>query len=530
LSKNNSKRPNKSGAFFVALGIFLSRIAGLIRERAFAHYFGNSDASDAFKAALKIPNFLQNLFGEGVLSASFIPVYAHLLAEEDKEIEAQKVASTIWSLLFLMTSILVLLGVFLTPLLIDLIAPGFHGEKRDLTIKLVQIFFPGTGLLVMSAWCLGILNSHRKFFLSYVAPVIWNVSIIMVLIFFGKKTPQFNLAIYTAYGLVLGSFLQFIIQFPYALKLIKKFHLKINISSHHIKTVIKNFFPVVITRGVVQVSAYIDSMLASLLPTGAVSSLAYAQTLYLLPVSLFGMSVSASELPEMSSLVGDQNEIYKKLRERLDKGLSRIAFFIIPSVCAFLFLGDVIISAIFQSGEFNHQNTINVWWVLAGSTVGLLASTLGRLYSSSFYALKDTKTPLKFAFIRVFLTTILGILFAFTIPQILEINASFGTAGLTASAGLSGWIEFFLLRRSLNFKIGQTGLDIPYQLKLWFAGVISGIVGLFIHKSIHLGHILSAIVIISIFGTIYFSITYFFKIDESKKIIDKIIKKLAFDF
>ena len=176
--------PSKRHAFLVAAGIFLSRIAGLIRERVFAHYFGNSDAADAFKAAFRIPNFLQNLFGEGVLSASFIPVYAGLLAREDDE-EARRTAGAVASLLALTTSILVLIGVLATPYLIDAIAPGFHGEKRELTIRLVRILFPGAGLLVFSAWCLGILNSHRRFFLSYTAPVIWNVAMIATLWGFG---------------------------------------------------------------------------------------------------------------------------------------------------------------------------------------------------------------------------------------------------------------------------------------------------------------------------------------------------------
>lgn len=148
---------------FVAAGILLSKIAGLVRGRVFAHYFGNSDAADAFGAALRIPNFLQNLFGEGVLSASFIPVYARLRAEKKDE-EATELAETIFALLFLSTSVLVAVGVLATPWLIDAIAPGFHGEKRQLTITLVRIFFPGVGLLVFSAWCLGVLNSHRKFF------------------------------------------------------------------------------------------------------------------------------------------------------------------------------------------------------------------------------------------------------------------------------------------------------------------------------------------------------------------------------
>src|SRR5579885_948804 len=134
-------------ALLVAAGIFASRLAGLVRESVFAHFFGDSAAADAFRAALRIPNFLQNLFGEGVLSASFIPVYAGLLAHEKRE-EAGRVAGAVFAILALITSVLVLLGVIATPLFIDVIAPGFHGAKRELTITLVRIFFPGAGFLV----------------------------------------------------------------------------------------------------------------------------------------------------------------------------------------------------------------------------------------------------------------------------------------------------------------------------------------------------------------------------------------------
>lgn len=527
MNQNKSDKA-KSGAIFVAFGIFLSRIAGLIRERAFAHYFGNSDAGDAFKAALKIPNFLQNLFGEGVLSASFIPVYANLLAENDpeKKIEAKKVASTIWSLLFLTTSILVILGVFATPFLIDIIAPGFTGEKRELTIKLVQIFFPGTGLLVLSAWCLGILNSHRKFLLSYTAPVAWNITIIIFLIYFGNSSSQFRLAEITAIGLVVGSFMQFIVQFPYALKLLNYYKISLDLKNKSIRTVIKNFFPVVTSRGVVQVSAYIDSMMASLLPSGAVSNLAFAQTIYLLPVSLFGMSISAAELPEMSSITGSDENIKNKLNNRLARGINRIAFFIVPSVVAFLLLGDVIISALFQSGQFDDQATKAVWWVLIGSTVGLLASTLGRLYSSTYYALKDTKTPLKFAFIRVMLTTILGYFFAFHLPRMLNIDQSFGTLGLTASAGIAGWVEFYLLRNSLNRIIGETGLKIKYQVTLWTCALIPGFFGYILNQTFSAHQIVKAIIVCGVYGISYFILTYYFKVEESRNTIDKILRKI----
>ncbi len=201
---NSAKAKPRAGfAVLVAAGILLSRVAGLIRERVFAHYLGNSDAAGAFKAALKIPNFLQNLFGEGVLSASFIPVYARLLAEDDDEM-AGRVAGVIVSLLGVVVGLIVLVCVLITPWIIDLIAPGFEGDVRLLTIRIVQILFPATGLLVLSAWCLGVLNSHRKFFLSYVAPVFWNAAMIAALVFYGHRTNQNGLAIALAWGTVVG--------------------------------------------------------------------------------------------------------------------------------------------------------------------------------------------------------------------------------------------------------------------------------------------------------------------------------------
>ena len=179
-----SSPPKRTGrsAVFVATGILLSRLSGFVRLRAFAYYFGlESDAADAFNAAFRIPNLLQNLFGEGALSASFIPVYAALVARGDRR-EADRVAGAVASLLAMLIALLVLAGVLATPLLIDAIAPGFSGAKRDLTIDIVRILFPGAGLLVMSAWCLGVLNSHHRFLLSYTAPVVWNAAMIAALV------------------------------------------------------------------------------------------------------------------------------------------------------------------------------------------------------------------------------------------------------------------------------------------------------------------------------------------------------------
>lgn len=522
----SESKASSSGAYLVAAGIFLSRIAGLVRERVFANYFGNSDSGDAFKAALKIPNFLQNLFGEGVLSASFIPVYAKLRAKGEFY-ESAKVANAVVALLALITSTLTLLGIVFTPSLINIIAPGFQEGKRLLTIKLVQIFFPGTALLVMSAWCLGILNSHRKFFLSYAAPVIWNVAQIAALIFFGGRTDTNDLAIKVAWALVIGSGLQFGIQLPVVLSLLNHFRPNLAIKSAAVKEVITNFFPIVIARGVVQVSAYIDNLLASLLPTGAVSSLAYAQIIYLLPVSLFGMSVSAAELPAMSSVMGSATEIAAGLQKKLNNGLQQIAFFIIPSVVAFLALGDIVVGVLYQTGKFTYKDTVYVWTVLGGYALGLLATTLGRLYSSTFYALQDTKTPLRCAIIRISFSIILGYTFSIYVPRWLNIDRSWGTIGLTVAASLSSWLEFTLLRHYLNKRIGNTGLVLTYTIKLWGAALLGATIGWLIKLAIGLHHpVIMAGTILLPFGVVYLSICWLLGVPQVSSVVRRVARFL----
>jgi putative peptidoglycan lipid II flippase len=449
---------------------------GLVRDRVFAHYFGNSDAADAFRAAFRIPNILQNLFGEGVLSASFIPVYARLRAEERHE-EASQLAEAVFALLLLITTVLVTVGIFATPWLIDLIAPGFHDEKRQLTIRLVQILFPGAALLVFSAWCLGILNSHRRFFLSYAAPVAWNLAMITTLVWGGRHHTEARLAVLLAIGSVIGSVLQFLVQLPTVLRFLWPLRIHLNFGSLHVSAVARNFFPVFLSRGVVQVSAYVDSWLASFLGTGAVSALAYAQTLYTLPVSLFGMAVSAAELPAMSSALGTEDQIAADLRRRLQNGLYQIAFFVVPSAVAFVLLGDVVVATVYRSGHFQHADVIFVWGVLTGSAVGLLASTSGRLYSSAFYALRDTRTPLRFALIRVSLTFALGYLCALPLPRMLGLDHRWGTAGLTFSAGIAGWLEFALLRRGMHRRIGVVPAGGSRLVRLWLVAILAAAVG-----------------------------------------------------
>ncbi|PYR35301.1 MAG: hypothetical protein DMF93_22005, partial [Acidobacteria bacterium] len=321
-----------------------------------------------------------------------------------------------------------------------------HGEKRDLTIRIVRVLFPGAGLFAVSAWCLGVLNSHRRFLLSYASGVVWNVAMIATLIAFGPGAALPRLALILAWGSVLGAALQFAVQLPVVFRVAPDLQLSLDTTSDHVRTIGKNFLPVFVSRGVVQLSAYVDALIASLLGTGAVTGLQNASTLYTLPVSLFGMSVSAAELPAMSAVADADAAALEAVRQRLNSGLRRIAYFVVPSAVAFLALGDVVVGALFQTGRFSRADSIDVWRILAGSAVGLLASTLGRLYSSTYYALRDTRTPLRYAILRVVLTTVLGYICALPIPRALGLPSMWGAAGLTASAGVAGWVEMLMLR------------------------------------------------------------------------------------
>jgi putative peptidoglycan lipid II flippase len=272
----------------------------------------------------------------------------------------------------------------------------------------------------------------------------------------------------------------------------------------------------------VQISAYVDALLASLLPTGAVAALSYAQTLYTLPVSLFGMSVSAAELPLMSAARGERNEVAVTLRGRLESGLRHIALFVLPSAVAFLAVGDVIVDAIYQTGRFTRADGVYVWGILAGAAVGLLASTFGRLYASVFYALHDTRTPLRYAMVRVVLTSALGYGCALPLPPALGIDPAWGVAGLTLSAGIAAWVEFVLLRRGLNRRIGRTGLAWAYLYRLGLAALLSAGVAWELRGMFQdLGPIPLSLMVLPTFGLVYFAASSALGITEARDLVGR---------
>jgi putative peptidoglycan lipid II flippase len=507
---------SRGGALAVAAGIFVSRIFGFVRERALSHYLGNTPASGAFRAALRIPNLLQNLLGEGVLSASFIPVYSRLLAEGREE-EASVVARAVATLLFFLAAVITLLGVVFAPHIIGALAPGFTGEVRELTVTLVRVLFPGTALLVLSAWCLGVLNSHRRFFLSYASPVLWNSALIAVALIYGRGATIDDLAEKLAWGAVLGSGLQLLVQVPTVWTLLRTLRPSLAVGSEGVQRTVRAFGPVLLGRGSVQISAYLDQLLASYLGPALVSAMAYAQTIYLLPVALFGMSISAAELPEMSSATGGEAEVTAHVKARLGGGLRKVVFFVIPSAVAFLAVGGAIVAALFQTGRFGADDTRVVWLILGGSSLGLLAATQGRLLASAFYALGDTKTPLRCAVTRVLLGFGAGFAVALPLRTHYGYSAAWGAFGLTTAASLAGWLELELLRRALARRLGGVPLPSRLTLQCLAAALVAGAAGWAVDSRLALSPWPRALVVLPIFGVLYLGITVLFGVPEARR-------------
>ena len=458
-----------SGA--VGAAILLSRLAGLLREKLLAFHLGTGLAAEAFRAALRIPNLLQNLLGDGVLSGAFVPTYARMVDEGRSE-EAGRLAGAVAALLVLVTGVLVAAGVLLAEPLTRLLTPGFPAgsAKAQLTATLVRILTPSLGFLVLAAWALGVLNAHRRFFRAYVAPVLWNAAIIVALTV-GAAVGRGgdDLAVTVAVGALLGAMLQLGSQLPAVRRLVRlaRPHLRRRVPG--LRQVLRASVGVIAGRGVVQLSAYLDLAIASLLAAGAVAALGYAQVLYLLPVSLFGMSVAAAALPDLSARRPDHDPAHLV---DVDRGLARVAAFVVPTAAAYLFLGREVVAVLFGGGAFGDAATRQVAAVLAAYALGLLATTQSRLLQTTLHAMDDTRTPARIAALRVVVSTAVGVALmlvldayrwdASGIVRVGEVGAldaaargasasmhRLGAAGLALGASVGAWLEWSLLRRAV---------------------------------------------------------------------------------
>lgn len=467
-----------SGAWWVGVGIFLSRISGLVREIVFARYFGTSAVADVWRAALRTPNVLQNLLGEGTLSASFIPIYAEMV-EQGREEAAGRFAGAVLGLVMVTAFLAAAVGIALAPVVMPLMFARWQPWQVELGVEVVRVLFVMTATLVVSAWALGVLNSHRRFLMSYAAPMAWNGALVAAMLYFGgvRDWELERLVVALAWGGVVGGVLQLLVQLPGVVSLLRGFRLSVDRRVEGVGEAIRNFVPVVAARGAVNLSGLVDVVLAGLLADGAIALLGYAQTLYLFPIALFGMSIAAAELPEMSRDRGRATEV---LAARVRTALDRLGFLLVPTSFAFLLIGDAFVAMIFQGGRFGPSSTAATYAVLAGYTLGLPASAASRTLSSSFYALRDTATPARIAGLRVAISAVLGVALMFPLDRLSvggpDDGLRLGAVGLALGAAVGAWVEYALLRSRLTARIGPHSPDAGRRVRRWAAGALAALV------------------------------------------------------
>ncbi len=453
-------------ALVVGAGIFLSRLVGFGRDVAIAAFFGTEVAADAYAAALRIPNVIRNLLGEGTLSASFIPVYSGMLRRGDDE-DSRRLAGNVLGLLLVLAAALTGLGILLAPWLTRLLLAGWDAQPLALTTRLVRILFPMAGFMILAAWCLGVLNSHRRFFLSFAAPAVWNLAQIVGLLFAWKMGWE-PLVVALAWSTLIGGALQFLVQVPSARRYAGRIKLSLSTGWAPVRKVIGNFGPVVVGQGVAQVASLLDVFLASFLVHGAISTLYYSQRLYFLPVSLFGISVAASSLPELAR-EADAAE-HGALRQRLSRGFRNVAFTVLPSAVALILFGNWIVALLFQRGNFWPEDTFIVHGTLAAYSIGLLASASVKLFASGFHAMLDTRTPVRYAIVGLVVGAATGASLMWPLYA----------PGLAVGTAIGSWVYLLLLWYGLQKRLGNvfTSADALYMIKLIAACAIAAVVGL----------------------------------------------------
>ncbi len=449
---------------------------GFVRLRVLAHYTGSLVTADIVAGVLRGGNQLQNLLGEQALSASFVPLYSRMV-EEGKTEDARRFAGAALGLLTFLASCGVLLGVALAPVLVSVSFPGFllaDPEAYRLAVAGVRYVFPMAGVLVVSAWCLAILNSHRRFLLPYLAPVTWNLAIIAVLVASlglgvarSEVVDPRPVVLAVCWGALLGSVLQLGVQLPTTLRLLGGVRLSLSRRVTGIAEAVSRFGPAVLGRGSVQLSAWADYALASFLASGAMASLERAQRLYLLPIALFATAVAVVELTELSRESDPARE--DAMGERLRLASRRSSFLLAPTVVGYLAFGLPLVGAIFETGRFGRADAWLVYLVLGAYALGMLPAAASRLVQNGFFVFGDTRTPARLAFVKVGTAIALGagamlLLDRVSVQALAPTTAGsdglfLGAVGLALGSAVANWLETLWLGRALRTRHGVRSVE-----------------------------------------------------------------------
>lgn len=459
---NTQSQSITGAALIIAGATLINKFVGIARDRTIAHYFGAGPITDAYYAAFKIPDLIYNLLVVGALTAGFIPVFTKLFNRGEDKTPAWKMASNVINIIGLSLIILSGLGIIYATPLSALIAPGFSSENFKLVADFTRVMFLSPILLGLSMVVGGILQSLRRFVLYSIAPIFYNVGIIIGAVFF---VPIFG-PIGLAWGVVLGAFLHFIIQLIGAWHAGYRWQFVFDLKDANTRLIGKLMIPRTLGLAVSNLNLIVTTILASLLPAGSVAAYSFADNLQWVPIGIIGVSFSLAVFPVLSAAGANNDK--EKFARNLISTARQILFFIIPISVIFLLLRAQIVRVILGSGAFNWTATINTADALAFFALGLFAQSLIPLFARAFYALSNTKTPF-----------IIGIIAsACNIAASLLLMKKYQVAGLALAASLGAIINFGLLAIFLKKKIDNFEADgtLSALYKIFGAAICMGVV------------------------------------------------------
>ncbi len=439
---SSEKREMTRAAGVVGFWTVLSRVLGFVRDMVVALALGAGLGSDAFFVAFRIPNLLRRLFAEGALSAAFIPTFVETLQRDGKH-EATRLASKVMTFSAIVLALVTAAGIFWSPLVVTLTAKGFVDipEKFALTVQLNRVMFPYIFFISLVALMSGVLNSVGHFAAPAAAPVLLNICMIAAVTLSGSlfgREPVYALA----WGVVIAGILQLVLQIPFLSLTGMRLRPDFGFNEPGMKRIGRLFVPAALAGAVYQINVLVGTILASMLPTGSISWLWYADRLVELPLGIFAIAFGTAVLPSMSRLAG--NGDMKGLAGSISFALRLIAFFIVPASVGLIVLSEPIVAVLFQRGLFTATDTLRTAEALRWYAVGLWAFSGLKVVTQAFFSLKDTTTPFRTAVIAVVVNLVAGLL-------LMGPMAHRGLALATSlSAAANLLILFYILDRRLR--------------------------------------------------------------------------------
>jgi len=423
-----------SWAVIITIASFLSRILGFVRNMVISTLFGQNRGTDMLNAAFVLPDTLYLILVGGGISSAFVPVLSGYLAEK-KEKEAGEIVSIAFNLVLVGVGLAVILSMLFSPLLVRLVAPGFNAEEISYTAYLTKVVLMAILFHCLNGVLMGTEYAYQSFLGTTIGPLVYNAAII---IFGTAFASHLGIAAF-AWSTLLGAFFNFLVQVWGVLRLRISYVLSWNFRHPAIRRIGELMLPVTIGLSIAQINLFLNqTLIASFLPPGSINALTLASRVVLVPM-LFAPSLGITLLPALTRLaVNKERESFSRY---LVMSLSAILFIALPATAGFMVLGEQIIKVLFEHGRFTRQDTLATASALVYYSLGIAAYGAYEMLSRAFYALQDTKTPLKVGVATLGVGTLLNLL----------LGPLWGVKGLALAYSLAGWFNvsllFYLLRR-----------------------------------------------------------------------------------